>query len=229
MYWEYRQTITRIRMCFNISISSLLVGFLVIHLYYYVSPGKSIASIWWAEDQQAAQYWKQGNYVKAAELLADSPLAAQAYYASEGFASAAKRFSREHHAEAYFALGNSLAHQESYDEAILAYRMALALQPKWPEAEYNRQLAEVLKDKPCQAGKKEQNTKSDFAADDISFDLDKQNSDQAVDDALAMGELSEHSLRKLWLRQLNRKPVDFLQRKFAYQWQQQKNDSEGSQ
>ncbi|MBB6520699.1 tetratricopeptide repeat protein [Pseudoteredinibacter isoporae] len=228
MYWKGRKSIARIRLLFDSSLGVLLLVFLLAHGFAYFSPEKNIADIWWSKEQQAAQNWQQKNYQAAARLLEGSSLAPYAAYASEDFTSAARGFAQQHHAAAYFALANSLAHQESYDEAIVAYRMALALQPDWPAAQFNRQLADVLKDKPRQQRDREQDTKSDFAADDVSFDLDKKNSDQAVDDALATGDLSEHSLRKLWLRQLNRKPVDFLQRKFAYQWQQQKNAHEES-
>lgn len=228
MYWQQRKKIDRLGLMFDVGLCVLLCMFLLVHLYRYFSPDNSVASIWWSKHQRAAQQWQQKEYLQAARLLSSSPLAAYAAYAGEDFSVASQGFSRQHSASGYFALANSLAHQENYDEAIIAYRMALALKPEWPEAKYNQQLAEVLKDKPRLQRDREQESKSDFSADDISFDLDKQNNDKAVDDALATGDLSENSLRKLWLRQLNRKPVDFLQRKFAYQWQQQKDAAEDS-
>jgi len=221
MYKTKQQQIKRIKMLFDVSLMAFLLLLLVLHIVFALKPGVSPKQWWWTEEQRAAQHWQRAEYLQAAQLLGGTRPAAIAYYAAEDFSKAEALLLNEHDEQAYFALANSLAHQERYSDAIIAYRMALALQPLWPEAEHNLKLMEVLQEKPRQRRDKDQDSKSDFAADDISFDLDKDSSDQQVDDALASGDLSETALRQLWLRQLNRKPVDFLQRKFAYQWHQQ--------
>lgn len=249
MYWQRKQKIQTLRFIANAAALLLLVVFIAAHLYFYLSKALTIESIWWSEEQRAAQKWQGKDYLSAAKLLASTnatktslvdatkidvtkvdatklsssdtgSLPALAFYAAEDFSRASKLFAQQHHFVGYFSLANSLAHQERYEDAIIAYRMALALDPESPAAMHNRQLAEILKTKPRQLRDKDQDSKGDFSADEISFDLDKQNSDKAVDDALASGDLGEGALRQLWLRQLNRKPVDFLQRKFAYQLQQ---------
>ncbi|WP_299977451.1 tetratricopeptide repeat protein [uncultured Pseudoteredinibacter sp.] len=221
MYKAKQQQIKRIKTLFDVSLTASLLLLIVLHIVFALKPGVSPKQWWWTNEQRAAQHWQRAEYLQAAELLGGTRPASIAYYAAEDFAKAEALLLKEYDELAYFALANSLAHQERYDEAIIAYRMALVLQPKWPEVEHNLQLVKVLQEKPRQRRDKDQDSKSDFAADDISFDLDKDSSDQQVDDALASGDLSETALRQLWLRQLNRKPVDFLQRKFAYQWHQQ--------
>lgn len=221
MYWSGIQKIQTLRLLSNAFILLLLLAFAVVHCYFYFSKSLDVESIWWSKEQRAAQKWQRNDYLSAARLLSLSPsLSASAFYAAEDFPRASMLFARQHGFEGYFSLANSLAHQERYEDAIIAYRMALALKPDSQRANHNRELAEVLKEKPRQLRDKDQDSKSDFSADEISFDLDKQNGDKAVDDALASGDLGEGALRQLWLRQLNRKPVDFLQRKFAYQLQQ---------
>lgn len=196
---------------------SVAASLLSLQLFYALASGCYWQDLWLSRDQQGAWYFKRGLYSQAAARFKSEPLVALADYAAENFDRAAQYYKKQHTARAYYNLANSLAHQEHYGPASEAYKFALLVQPGWAEAKENLELVTALNIKKS-ASQEEGGSDGELGADDIAFDLKKQEQQQATQvDEMGDGELGEEQLQELWLRRLNTRPVDFLRRKFAYQ------------
>lgn len=221
VYQTRQQAVVKLQKRWRYGLLSLLCALSAWQTALLFLPNKNPADLWWSRAQQAEQAWQAGNYLAAAGLFEQAERQALAYYAAEDFQNAAAIFAEQHTGAAYFAWANAQAHSENYEGAIAAYQLAAAMAYDADKLNHNLALVKVLAKKPSQQRKQGESSHTDIGADEVRFDLEQRNSQHQVDDELAIGELGEKGEQQLWLRQLNRKPVDFLQRKFSYQLQMQ--------
>jgi len=200
----------------------LLTVVMVAQAYFITSADAYWQDLWLSRDQQGHWYFFRGQYRLAASRFDDDEHKAHSYYAAEDFAQAEKIYARQYHARGYFNWANSLAHQEKYLPAVRAYKLALLMQPQWPQAQANLDLVRAMVIKKKSLDENNGGSQGELGADSIAFDLEQQkHSDVATQDEMGIGELGEQQVQELWLRRLNTRPVDFLRRKFAFQYQQQ--------
>jgi Ca-activated chloride channel family protein len=174
--------------------------------------------LWLTSDQQAQRMADSGDHAAAAQLFSNPMRSGTQWYRAGEFERAAAEFGRLEAADAYFNRGNALVFQGKYEDAIQVYERALQMQPNWPEAEENRQLAQVRKARLERPEDDAGGTGGMLEADEIVFDLNSSSKpgqgEQTVDEG---GGLRDDQLREMWLRRVETRPADFLAARFAYQ------------
>lgn len=158
-------------------------------------------------DQQGRWAFEHHHLPAAAAHFQDPYWKGIAAYQAADYDLALASFAQLHTAPAFFYLGNLHTRRFRFDQAIAAYRQALALQPRFPEAQANLALALALQQDTASA----QQAAPQVQADQVVFDkpagqgLSKQvQTAQAATDAL-------------WLQNLSTSPAQFLRRKFSLQ------------
>jgi Ca-activated chloride channel family protein len=176
--------------------------------------------LWSSPDQRADRLFRAGAVEDAAKAYRDPYRRGVALYRAGNFKDAAAAFATVATPEAAFDRGNALVMQGKYADAIASYDRALSLQPGWTEAEENRAVAVVRRDRMTFKGGDA--TGGQVKADKIVFEKGK-NSQPGESTEVAGGDpLSDEELRGLWLRRVQTKPADFLRAKFAFQTQEGK-------
>lgn len=172
------------------------------------------ASLWLTPDQEGMYYFRQGEYVRAAETFVDPDWQGVAWYRAGEFKQAAQAFSRLDTAEGMFNRGNALLMRGKYQDATVSYENALVKRPDWREAAENRDIA-IARSKMLDVDGGNM-TEGMLGADEIVFDNKpgKRGDSVEVDGG---GELSDQEIQALWLRRVQTRPADFLKAKFAYQ------------
>jgi Ca-activated chloride channel family protein len=174
--------------------------------------------LWITPDQHGDRLFRAGMYDEAAKAYTDPARLGTALYRAGDFKAASATFARDGSSEGAFNRGNALTMLGKYEDAIGSYNRALSLRPGWKDAEENRAIAVVRRDRLKREGG--DMTGGQSKPDDIVFGKgQKQTGDRVQVDAGAP--LSDDQLRALWLRRVQTKPADFLRAKFAYQLQQQ--------
>ena len=102
--------------------------------------------LWARRDQQAQTALRQQRADEAALLAKNPDLAGEAFYRSGDFQQAVQAWARSEAPHAAYNIGNALAQAGEYDAAIAAYDQALAEDPEFEDALYNRALVEQLKE-----------------------------------------------------------------------------------
>lgn len=174
---------------------------------------------WWlTPDQQGQRLEHQQEFSAAADIYADPARRAAAYFRAGDFESAAGLFGRISSPAAHYNRGNALVMLGRYEDAILAYDAALAIQPGWPEAVQNREIARLRLERMAPTGDDAGGTGGKLGADEIVFDdsgrVDKGGSEVETEEG---EELSDEALRATWLRRSQGDTGDFLRARFAYQ------------
>jgi Ca-activated chloride channel family protein len=168
-------------------------------------------------EQRADRLFREGKYADAAKASADPARQGAAFYRAGDFKQAAAAFARTSSPEGAYDRGNALVLLGKYADAVKSYDRALALRPGWKEAEENRAVAVVRRDRLDFKGGDA--TGGQVKADDVVFEKGKKSGGDEVQ--VAGGEqLSDEQLRAMWLRRVQTKPADFLRAKFAFQLQQ---------
>jgi Ca-activated chloride channel family protein len=178
------------------------------------------ASFWSTPDQQGLRLFRAGEYAEAAGRFVDPQWQGAALFRDGQFEAAAGAFGRLDSADASFNRGNSLVMQGKYDEAIGAYDRALEQRSEWQEAQENRELAALRRDRKKPPEDDAGGTGGKLAADEIVFDDAARNKKSPGEEQVEVGagdKLSDAELRALWLKRVQTKPRDFLRAKFAYQ------------
>ena len=99
--------------------------------------------LWLRADQQAANALKDKNF----DALSTSELASwrgAGQYRNQQYQAAAKAFADESDPRAHYNRGNALAQAGELEQALAAYDEALAAQPAFPDAQFNRDLVASL-------------------------------------------------------------------------------------
>jgi len=176
---------------------------------------------WLTPNQQAQRLFQLGKFEDAAKLFTDPLHQGTAWYRAGKFKEAERAFARDGSAEGAYDRGNTLIMLGKYDDAIHSYARALQLRPDWKEADDNRALAQVRKDRLAQSGGAEEGTGGQLKPDAIVFDDHPQENKGETVEVAGGSPLSDEELRTLWLRRVQTKPADFLKARFAYQLHRQ--------
>lgn len=178
---------------------------------------------WWlTPDQQGDRLMAEENYSAAAETYEDPMKRGAAYFRDAEFEKAAGEFGRRDDAAGSFNRGNSLVMMGKYSEAIAAYQRAIQFRPDWNEAKENMAIAVARRDKLAPPEDDAGGTGGKLGADEIVFDDRAKNSSESEEVEVGSGqEMSDESLRELWLQRVQTNPSDFLKIKFRYQLSKQ--------
>jgi len=93
--------------------------------------------LWLTPDQQGRFKYEREQYQDASRMFENKHWKAVAFYKAGDFSNAAVLFGRFDSSWGYFNQGNALAKMEKLQPAVDAYNQALALQPEFPEAQFN--------------------------------------------------------------------------------------------
>jgi Ca-activated chloride channel family protein len=178
---------------------------------------------WWlTPDQQGRVLFERGEYAQAAQRFSDPLWKGLAYYASEDFVSAATWLAQVETAYGYFYLGNAMAHQDRLEEALAAYDEALARDPEFTEAQFNRDWVQGLYELSQKEYDDHGGTGGQLGADDFVFDDRAKNAEQTMSEAEARHQgLTDDQIESIWMRRVQTTPAQFLEIKFSYQLTQE--------
>ncbi|RFU48968.1 VWA domain-containing protein [Paraburkholderia sp. DHOC27] len=154
-------------------------------------------------DQQGRWSFEHGDFKTAAQRFDDPMWKGRAQYLAGDYTGALETFSRLHTAQAYFYIGNTLAHLEDYPGAVKAFDNALALDPSLRAAALNRQLMRQLLKKPKQDPQQDE---EDEESDDVKMQKKKGGIEQST--------LIPVPSEDVWMRSLNMSPATFLRQRF---------------
>jgi Ca-activated chloride channel homolog len=156
-------------------------------------------------DQQGRWSFEHGDYKRAAQRFDDPMWKGRAQYLAGDYADALETFSRMESADAYFYIGNTLAHLKDYEGAIKAYDNALSRRAEFAEARANRELVQkLIKDQ-----KDESDESTTLKPDQIDIQKKKSKDGKQV---LVQG---QRPSEEAWMRNLNTSPAAFLHQRFA--------------
>ena len=174
---------------------------------------------WWlTPDQQGRVLFERGEYSQAAQRFSDPLWKGLAYYASEDFVSATSWLARVDTAYGRFYLGNALAHQDRLAEALAAYDEALALEPEFEQAQFNRDWVQGLYELSQKEYEDFGGTGGKLGADGFVFDDRAKNAEQTMSEAEARSQgLTDDQIESIWMRRVQTTPAEFLAIKFSYQ------------
>jgi Ca-activated chloride channel homolog len=175
-------------------------------------------NFWSTPDQRGDALFRQGKYQEAAKTYVDPIRIGTAQYRNGDFKEAAQTFARVPGAIGAFNQANALLMHGAYDPAIASYDRALVFRPDWKEAEENKALAIVRRDKIKNAGENSAQAPEDNG-EAIVFDLKGDNKKTETVDLAQSDAATDEALRATWLRRVQTTPGDFLRAKFAYQAQ----------
>jgi Ca-activated chloride channel family protein len=176
-------------------------------------------------DQRGYRAFDQGDYSQASRQFADPAWRGVSLYRAGEFKQAASLFATMDTADGAFNHGNSLVMQGLYQEAAARYSRALELRPGWSAAERNLEIAVSR----AKALEKEGGNMTDgkLGADDFQFSNSPDTAESGQEETLQSEMATDDaSLQKIWLRQVQTRPADFLRSKFAYQLSGQRQESD---
>jgi Ca-activated chloride channel family protein len=166
-------------------------------------------------DQQGYRFYERGEFGEAAIRFADPMWTGIVLFRQGEFEKSAGVFAGMDTAESAFNHGNALVMQGKYAEATERYARALKLRPEWQDATINREIALARAAMLKQEGG--DMTGGMLDADEIVFTKGKSPPAAGEEQTEGGQEMSDAELRTVWLRQVQTKPADFLEAKFAYQ------------
>jgi Ca-activated chloride channel family protein len=173
---------------------------------------------WFTADQRGDWLFRQGKFEQAAKIFSDPLHQGVALYRAGDFLPASKSFVRVRDAAGAFDQGNALLMHGAYDQAIAAFDRALGLHPGWREAEENRVVAVIRRDRLQIKGGNM--TEGMEEGNETVINLNAKHGQSAPDSAEG-DKLSDAELQATWLRRVQTTPGDFLRVKFSYQAQEQ--------
>ena len=176
--------------------------------------GLSWTGLWFTPDQQGQRLMDAEQFEEAADRFEDPMRQGVAAYRAKDYERAEKSFARLATAEAEYNRGTCLIMLGKYDAAISRFDRALELRPNWKDAQVNRDIAVVRRDRVKQKGGDMGDQK--LGADEIRFDKNKKPDGQETEITDEQS-ISNEEMQALWLRRVQTKPADFLKTKFAYQ------------
>jgi len=193
-------------------IAALFLTLLLAGVYSLATGATSLVT----PDQRGYRLFEQGRFAEAAETFIDPLWRGVALFKQGEFEQSAAVFATRDTAEAAFNHGNALVMRGKYEGAAARYGRALELRPEWKDAVINREIALARAAMLKREGG--DMTGGMLGADDIVFSEGKSPASAGDEQVVVAQEMSDAELRAVWLRQVQTKPADFLQAKFAYQY-----------
>jgi Ca-activated chloride channel homolog len=177
-------------------------------------------TLWLTPDQKGRWHFDNGNYDKSAQYFENAHWKSLAFYKAEKFEAAAKTLQHAKKAEEFFLLGNSYARAENLAEAIVAYNSALTLNPIFKEAEFNLEWVQGLYEIDQKTYDDNGGTGGKIGADrSITQKMETGQGTDTTTQQLKSEGLSDAQLEEMWMRRVQTTLSDFLQLRFAYQFQ----------
>ena len=193
----------------------------------HANEGASAAfwDLWLSPDQQGYWAYKQGDYVQAARHFEDPMWKGTAYYLAEQFDNAIEVFLRVDTVEARFNLANAYAQNQQYLDAVATYSDVLALEEGHADAQNNRAIVQSLID---EINAMSANQQGDAGTNEASENLGEgprraQGADREVfatrdrESFTADQILTDPEKHKIWMKQVQPDPSQFLSLKFHRQ------------
>lgn len=109
-----------------------------------ISFAQTWRNLWKTEDQQAYQFYQQGEVGKAAEQFQDPRWKQLSHYQNGEYEKALSALGHPDTPADWYNRGNTLARIGEVNQAIEAYDRALKLQPQFEDATHNRNLLEEM-------------------------------------------------------------------------------------
>jgi Ca-activated chloride channel homolog len=175
-------------------------------------------NFWFSADQRGDALFRHGKFGQAAKIFSDPMRKGVALYRAGDFLLASKSFIRVRTAAGALNEGDALLMQGAYEQAIAAFDRALSLHPGWKEAEENRALAVIRRDRLKIHGGNM--TKGMEEGNETVINLNAKRGQNSQESA-GGDKLSDAELQATWLRRVQTTPSDFLRAKFSYQAQEQ--------
>lgn len=107
--------------------------------------------LWSTPDQRGSRAFADGRPGDAAELFEDPEWRAASLYEAGDFANAATGYEALEGVSNDYNRGNALARAGKFEEAIASYDQALATEPDHPDARFNRELLQKLREEQREA------------------------------------------------------------------------------
>ena len=145
--------------------------------------------LWKTSDQQARELYEQGDIPQAAEKFSDPRWKQRSHYETGDYEQALSAIETPESAADWYNQGNVLTRQGELEKALEAYDKALARQPEFEDAKYNRDLVQETLDQQ-QSEKDQEGDSSDQKGEnqegsdqDMSKNSEQQNSEQNDSDS----------------------------------------------
>ncbi|TKZ19208.1 VWA domain-containing protein [Shimia litoralis] len=164
-------------------------------------------------DQQGMLAYHDKRFDDAGELFVDPMWRAYAKYRAGQYPEAAEMFARIDTASAAMGEGMSRIRNREYRPAIAAYERALELQPDFPEAQHNLEVAKYTLEY-VETAREQGDTgeEAGLGADDVVFDNEAERGAETVKDYAEKG--PEFQSTEQWMRSVDTNMADFLKSRF---------------
>jgi Ca-activated chloride channel family protein len=169
-------------------------------------------------DQLGYNYFKNGEYLKAAKSFENSSFKAASFYRAGEYKKSKMIYQNSTTKVDTYNLGNAFLMLGEYDHAIETYKRALKIDPNFKEAQENLKVAEARKILKEPENDGEEGV-GELGADEIVYD---NKAGKGVDDDKSAKEEAT-STNPHWLDRLQTGPKDFLKNKFRYQYEMQES------
>jgi Ca-activated chloride channel homolog len=180
------------------------------------------SSLWASPDQRGRYLFEHGRYAEAANAFFDPMWRGVAQMRAGDFKAAEATFAGIDTAEGAYDQGNALVMLGKYEEAIARYDRALERRPGWPQAQANRQIAQLRAERMKAPGADAGDQRE--GADEIVYDKDAKNP-EGQETQTSGAPMNDEAVRALWLKRVQTKPAEFLRARFGYQLEAQQRAS----
>ena len=209
----------------------LLSLLIITSLIFVALKPQQFVDLWLTRDQQGQLLFNHGEYEWATKTFNNTRWQAFSAYGSEDFSSAASLYSQFDDANALLAQANALAHQRNYVKARNLYRTINNSFPQFRAAQTNLVIVQAIIDENNLLSASQ---KSEQGESDIELGDEPQSSEGAEREdgkAIEIEQLSseqlllDDNLNKMWLRQVQKDPANFLSQKFYMQLEKPLNNT----
>jgi len=201
----------------------LLSLLIIICLIFMAFKPQEFVDLWLTPDQQGQLLFNHGKYELASKTFINTRWQAFSAYGSEDFNTAASLYSQFNDAEDLLAQANAFAHQRDYVKARNLYRSINKRFPKFVDAQTNLVIVQAIIDENnllSESQKSEQGESSKELGDEpqSSEGAERKDSQSSELEQLSSEQLLlDDNLNKMWLRQVQKDPANFLSQKFHMQ------------
>ena len=188
---------------------------------------QQFVDLWLTSDQQGQILFNYGHYQQANETFTNTLWQAYSAYGNEDYEKAATLYSQYNNSSALMAQANALAHARQYVKARDLYQLIISKYPKLTAPKINIKVVQAIIDEVnllSQSQQPEQGESSKELGDDPQTGDGaerKAGQPQEVKQLSSEQLLLDDNLNKMWLRQVQKNPAQFLSQKFYMQLENQ--------